>query len=174
MKESCFYELPAQDCRYGNVYAHPKEISLLSNDQKGAIGNIGTAAQGSIQETFQQLAASSPELGALLQPLAPLIPGIGNKLNGIGQGLVDALHTDTRNMYAGAVTLTQPIFMGGKIAAYNKITRYAEQLAQSQHATGMQDIILGTDQAYWQVISLVNKKSWRKVISDWYSNWTAI
>ena len=48
--------------------------------------------------------------------------------------------------------------MGGKIAAYNKITRYAEQLAQSQHATGMQDIILGTDQAYWQVISLVNKK----------------
>ncbi len=61
-------------------------------------------------------------------------------------------------MYAGAVTLTQPIFMGGKIAAYNKITRYAEQLAQSQHATGMQDIILGTDQAYWQVISLVNKK----------------
>ena len=33
-----------------------------------------------------------------------------------------------------------------------------EQLAQSQHATGMQDIILGTDQAYWQVISLVNKK----------------
>ena len=76
----------------------------------------------------------------------------------MAKGLVDALHTDTRNMYAGAVTLTQPIFMGGKIAAYNKITRYAEQLAQSQHATGMQDIILGTDQAYWQVISLVNKK----------------
>lgn len=48
--------------------------------------------------------------------------------------------------------------MGGKIVAYNKITKYAEQLAQSQHATGMQDVILSTDQAYWQVISLVNKK----------------
>ena len=48
--------------------------------------------------------------------------------------------------------------MGGKIIAYNKITKYAEQLAQSQHATGMQDLILNTDQAYWQVISLVNKK----------------
>lgn len=55
--------------------------------------------------------------------------------------MVDALRTDTRNMYAGAVTLTQPIFMGGKIVAYNKITKYAEQLAESQHATGMQDII---------------------------------
>ena len=40
----------------------------------------------------------------------------------------------------------------------NKITQYAEQLAESQHATGMQDIILNTEQAYWQVISLINKK----------------
>ena len=135
-KKAAFTNYLPKIAAMGTYMRTQKEISLLSNDQKGAIGNIGTAAQGSIQETFQQLAASSPELGALLQPL----------------------HTDTRNMYAGAVTLTQPIFMGGKIAAYNKITRYAEQLAQSQHATGMQDIILGTDQAYWQVISLVNKK----------------
>ena len=157
-KKAAFTNYLPKIAAMGTYMRTQKEISLLSNDQKGAIGNIGTAAQGSIQETVQQLAASSPELGALLQPLAPLIPGIGNKLNGIGKGLVDALHKDTRNMYAGVVTLTQPIFMGGKIAAYNKITRYAEQLAQSQHATGMQDIILGTDQAYWQVISLVNKK----------------
>ena len=48
--------------------------------------------------------------------------------------------------------------MGGKIIAYNKITKYAERLAESQHATGMQDLILNIDQAYWQVISLANKK----------------
>lgn len=142
----------------GTYMRTQKEISLLSDEQKGAISQIGTTAQGSIQETFQQLAASNPELAQILQPLAPLIPGIGNALNKVGQGLVDALRTDTRNMYAGAVTLTQPIFMGGKIVAYNKITKYAEQLAESQHATGMQDIILSTDQAYWQVISLINKK----------------
>lgn len=76
----------------------------------------------------------------------------------MGQGLVDALRTDTRNLYAGTATLTQPLFMGGKIIAYNKITKYAEQLARSQHATGMQEVILNTDQAYWQVISLTNKK----------------
>mgnify|MGYP000396930018 CR=1 FL=1 len=128
-------------------------------NKKGAISQIGTTAQGSIQETFQQLAASNPELAQILQPLAPLIPGIGNALNKVGQGLVDALRTDTRNMYAGAVTLTQPIFMGGKIVAYNKITQYAEQLAESQHATGMQDIIFEyRPKAYWQVISLINKK----------------
>ncbi|MDE5676974.1 TolC family protein [Phocaeicola sp.] len=142
----------------GTYMRTEKEISLLSEDQKNTIGHIGTAAQGSIQETFRQLIAANPAMGQLLEPLAPLIPGIGNALNGVGQGLVDALHTDTRNMYAGAITLTQPIFMGGKIVAYNKITRYAEKLAESQHATGMQELILSTDKAYWQVISLANKK----------------
>ena len=72
------------------TYMHTqKEISLLSDEQKGAISQIGTTAQGSIQETFQQLAASNPELAQILQPLAPLIPGIGNALNKVGQGLVE-------------------------------------------------------------------------------------
>ena len=48
--------------------------------------------------------------------------------------------------------------MGGKIRAYNKITKYAEELARQQHNTGMQEVILSTDQAYWQVVSLANKK----------------
>lgn len=157
-KKAAFTNFLPKISAMGTYMRTEKEISLLSDDQKGAISNIGTTAQGTIQETFQQLAASDPAMGQLLEPLAPLIPGIGSALNGVGQGLVDALHTDTRNMYAGAVTLTQPIYMGGKIVAYNKITKYAEQLAESQHATGMQDLILSTDKAYWQVISLVNKK----------------
>lgn len=157
-KKAAFTNFLPKISAMGTYMRTEKEISLLSDEQKGAISNIGTTAQGTIQETFQQLAASNPALGQLLEPLAPLIPGIGSALNGVGQGLVDALHTDTRNMYAGAVTLTQPIYMGGKIVAYNKITKYAEQLAESQHATGMQDLILSTDKAYWQVISLVNKK----------------
>lgn len=157
-KKAAFTNFLPKISAMGTYMRTEKEISLLSDEQKGAISNIGTTAQGTIQETFQQLAASNPALEQLLEPLAPLIPGIGSALNGVGQGLVDALHTDTRNMYAGAVTLTQPIYMGGKIVAYNKITKYAEQLAESQHATGMQDLILSTDKAYWQVISLVNKK----------------
>ena len=104
----------------------------------------------------QQLAVAHPEL-------APLIASLGNfdiatPLNAAGNSIVDAFRTDTRNMYAGAITLTQPLYMGGKIRAYNKITQYAEELARQQHHTGMQEVILSTDQAYWQVISLVNKK----------------
>lgn len=135
-----------------------KEISLLSDEQKNSISNIGTATGAQLQQQFQQIVSENPALGFILEPLQSIIPGLTAGLNGVGQGLVDAFRTDTRNMFAGAATLTQPLFMGGKIIAYNKITKYAEQLAQMQHATGMEDLILNTDKAYWQVVSLVNKK----------------
>ena len=133
------------------------EISLLSDDQKSAISNIGTAV-APMGQKLQQILSSDPSLAPLLTPLQSVMGTLPGALNQVGQGMVDALRTDTRNMFGGMVTLTQPIFMGGKIIAYNKITKFAEQLAESQHATELQDVILNTDQAYWQVISLVNKK----------------
>lgn len=143
--------LPKVDAM-GTYTRTQKEISILSDKQKEIVSNIGGATQNSMQETFRQMTVSNPELNVLLQPLASLVPGIGQTLNDLGKELVDAMHTDTRNVYAGTVAITQPLYMGGKIVAYNKITRYAEQLAKSQHAADIQDIILSMDQAYWQVV----------------------
>ena len=75
-----------------------------------------------------------------------------------GGSLVDALRTNTTNVFAGAVTITQPLYMGGKIRAYNQITKYAEKLAQSQKNTAVKDLIFKVDEAYWQGVSLVYKK----------------
>lgn len=157
----------------GGYMRTQKEISLLSDAQKQSIGNMGTNLGNQLQQGMQsaefqaamkQLAAANPGLAAGLQGLLPgAVAGLTDGLNAVGQGLVDAFRTDTRNMTMGAATLTQPLFMGGKIIAYNKITKYAERLAESQHATGMQDLILQTDQIYWQIISLVNKKNWQRI-----------
>lgn len=65
---------------------------------------------------------------------------------------------DVKNVWAGNLSIIQPIFMGGKITAYNQIAEYAEQLAQSMQNSGLQDVIVKTDETYWQVISLNNKK----------------
>lgn len=74
-KKAAFTNYLPKIAAIGTYMRTQKEISLLSDEQKGAISQIGTTAQGSIQETFQQLAASNPELAQILQPLAPLIPG---------------------------------------------------------------------------------------------------
>ena len=132
-----------------------RELSLLSDAQKGAISGLGTSLGTPLQEAAQAIVQVFPQLGGSLSALGESLTGA---LNNAGTAVVDALRTDTRNMYAGALTLTQPLYMGGKIRAYNKITKYAEELARQQHNTGMQEIILSTDQAYWQVVSLANKK----------------
>ena len=146
----------------GGYMRTQKEISLLNNNQKSALGTMGTQVSGAMQSGIQNILTQNPGLAQNPQFMA-LIQALGNidvatPLNGLGNSLVDAFRTDTRNMYAGALTLTQPLYMGGKIRAYNKITRYAEELARQQHVGGLQDVILSTDQAYWQVVSLASKK----------------
>ena len=136
-----------------------KELSLLSDAQKSTLSGMGTTVGNTIGQAGAAIGQISPELAQQFGPLIGILQDkLGTAFNDVGQSLVDALRTDTRNMYAGALTLTQPLYMGGKIRAYNKITQYAEELARQQHTGGMQEVILSTDQVYWQVVSLVNKK----------------
>lgn len=139
----------------GAYMRNQKEFSLLNNDQKAALSGLGSNLAGPIGQAAAGIIATYPELAPLISSLSGSLPAA---LDQVGNSLVDALRTDTRNVYAGAITLTQPLYMGGKIRAYNKITKYAEELARQQHNGGMQEVIMSTDQAYWQVISLVNKK----------------
>ena len=92
-------------------------------------------------------------IGQLHPELAPMLSQLGGAivpaLNEAGTAIVDAFRTDTRNVYAGAITLTQPLYMGGKIRAYNKITKYAEELARQQHNSGMQEVIPGLLASYF-------------------------
>lgn len=139
----------------GAYMRNQKEFSLLNDAQKGALSGLGTNLSGPLQEAAGIIGKLHPEIASQIPALGA---SLSSAFNEVGQSLVDALRTDTRNVYAGAITLTQPLYMGGKIRAYNKITKYAEELAQQQHHSGMQEVIMSTDQAYWQVISLVNKK----------------
>ena len=140
----------------GSYILNQREISLLDSETKNAISGIGTNLGSSLTDVVKLLQQMQ------MNDLANLISSMGSAavpaLNKFGQTIVDKFRSDTRNMWAGTVTLTQPIYMGGKIHAYNKITKYAEEIAKEQYNTSLQEIILTTDQAYWQVVSLSNKK----------------
>ena len=104
----------------GGYLRTSRELSLLSDAQKGALSGLGTSLGTPLQQAAQAIAQLYPELGGTLSALGQSLTG---SLNSAGSALVDAFRTDTRNMYAGALTLTQPLYMGGKIRAYNKICR---------------------------------------------------
>lgn len=80
------------------------------------------------------------------------IPGeLNEQLHHLGK-------VDIRNIWIGGVSLTQPIFMGGRIVALNDIMKNAEELAKTKKDTQIQDLIVELDEAYWQVVSLSEKK----------------
>lgn len=85
-----------------------------------------------------------------------------------------ALTLDIHNVFVAAVTMTQPIYMGGKIRSMNAITRYAEELARSMNNSKIEDVIYSVDEAYWQVVSLKAKKklveSYLKLVTNLDSN----
>lgn len=161
-KKAAFTNYFPEIAAMGSYMRNQKEFSLLNDEQKGALSNLGTTLQGGLQNGINGILQQNPGLmqNPLFQQLVGVLSSVdlANPLNAAGSSIAEAFRTDTRNVYAGAITLTQPLYMGGKIRAYNKITKYAEQLAHTQHNSGMQEVILNTDQAYWQVVSLVNKK----------------
>lgn len=78
----------------------------------------------------------------------------------------EAMTYDIHNVVAGAFTLTQPVYMGGAIRAMNEITRYAEKLAVSMRNSAVQDVVYAVDEAYWTVVSLVQKRELAKSYCD--------
>jgi outer membrane protein TolC len=147
-----------------------KEISLLNDDQKSTLSGLGTNLTSGIQERAGEVMKTVPQsvwdmLGTMGITPASVQQGMGNILNPMGaalnhtgQGIVDAFRTDTRNMFAGAVMVTQPVFMGGAIVAMNKMADIGETMAANSMETRRQQTLYQIDQTYWQVVSLRHKQ----------------
>lgn len=150
-----------------------REISLLDDEQKQTLPHIGDGLPSGAQQMMGAL-AQDPQLAPLIQslqaPVGQMVNGLKTQLNGVGQSLVDALDTDTRNAAALTLQLTQPIYMGGKIVAYNKIAKLAEQAADDKLALAQQDVLVEVDETYWQIVALTAKKelaeSYLKLVKD--------
>ena len=156
-KEAFTHYLPRVDAT-GAYVRTEKQLSLLSEEQKDALSNMGTTMGEKAGPIIQNMAAQNPQFASLFQQLGGLASQLVPEINQLGQGLVDALHTDTRNTTAAAIMLTQPLYMGGKIVAYNNITRYAEQIVKAQSDQKMQDLVVQVETAYWQIVSLESKR----------------
>ena len=149
-----------------------REVSVLNDDQKSALGNLGTNTVGSLQNRLADIIHSLPAAiqSALLQGMSQLAGG----LNQVGAGVVNAFRTDTRNMFAGAVMVTQPVFMGGAIVAMNKMADISEDFAANSLDAERQSTLYNIDQAYWQVVSLKHKQklaeSYKNVVEKFNSD----
>lgn len=146
-KEAFAAYLPAFDFAGGYMY-NQKEISIFDSDQllptKTFNPATGSYDFNLVTDPATHMPVKGPD-GQYIPSTVALIPK-------------DAMTFNIHNVFFGAVTLTQPIYMGGKIMALNRLAGYAEQLAKDMHAAARQDVVYAVDAAYWQVVSLSAKQ----------------
>ena len=155
----------------------PGDFSLVSDDGSALLTTLGTTVQGQLASGMQSLTQailSNPATAAeyATSPMWQTVLGalsqadVSTVLNTIGKEIDDALHPDIENVFLGAVTLQQPIFAGGKIVGANRVARLAEELSEAQYDRQYRDILAGVDEAYWQIVSVANKKKLAESYSD--------
>lgn len=132
----------------GTYFYNQRTINLLSADAKLPTMSFD-AATGSFKPNIltgpDGVPVKDPATGSYIPTEVAVIPK-------------DAMSFDTHNVFAGAFTLTQPVYMGGQIRALNQITKYAEKLAVASRNNVVQDVVFAVDEAYWTVVSLKAKK----------------
>ncbi len=145
-KEAFAAYLPAIDFAGGYLY-NQKELSIFDSDRL-----LPTKTFNLQTQTYEFNLAKNPVTGEPLKtPDGQYIPET------VALIPKESMTYDIHNVFFGAVTLTQPIYMGGKIAAMNKLTGFAEKLAEAMHDRQAEDVIYAVDAAYWQVVSLKAK-----------------
>lgn len=144
-KEARAAYLPALDMQASYLY-NQKDLSLIEEDAKLPTMSFDPAT-GKYNYNVVTGADGKPVTvgGQPVPSQVALLPK-------------SALTYDIHNVFAGAVTITQPVFMGGKIRAMNAITRYAEDIAKRERNMAVENVIYDVDGAYWQVISLKAKE----------------
>ena len=143
--------LPSIDFAGGYMY-NQKGISILDKDQYLPVESFNLEKQA-----YEISVVKNPMTGEPIKVGGQYVP------EQVALLPKSALEYDLHNVVFGAVTLTQPIFMGGKIVAMNKITGYAEQMTRALHDNEAQNVVYAVDAAYWQVVSL--KAKYRLAVS---------
>lgn len=135
--------LPAIDFAGGYAY-NQKNLSIFGSDQLLPTKTFDLATQ-----SYQFNLVKNPMTGEPIKgPDGQYIPET------VALIPKDAMTFDIHHVFGGAITLTQPVFMGGKIVALNKMAHYAEQAGEAMERNQARDIITAVDAAYWQVVSL--------------------
>ena len=133
-----------------------RDIALIDDSYSRILQNIGTMMQEKMASTL---------IGTMAESLG-VLPDIATPVNAIGQEIDDAFHPDLHNVWVGAVTVQQPVFVGGKIVYSNKMAALSEELARSKYDMQYADILVDVDQAYWPIVSIAAKKELAESYAD--------
>ena len=141
-----------------------KSPVLLANEMQFDFGTarVGADGMGSFEwsETsyinrLDQDTRTMPDVNARVKTLST--EG-GQMIADVYQNLYQALNPDLTHVVVGQVGITQPIYVGGRLAAMYDIATTAKDIAEIEADGKQQELIVAVDEAYWRVVSVEHKK----------------
>lgn len=170
MEKAALCEMLPRVTANGGYMWMEKSVNLLSEEQKQRISTMGDEVQADLSAAIhQEMSGYNIDLGALSIPIGDALAGrldnamtnanLSGKINDIGNEIINGMTTDTRNMSGAMVTLTQPVYLGGKLLAAHRTTALMHSLAGVELDKKQQETLIAVDEAYWQVVSVEYKKA---------------
>jgi len=138
--------LPALDFAGGYMY-NQKNISIFDKDQY-----LPTMSFDPATGKYTPNLVTDPATGVPVQSGGQFVPST------VALIPKEAMEFNIHHVLFGAVTLTQPVYMGGKIAALNKMASLNEEMQRALLDSGADDVTYAVDAAYWAVVSLRAKQ----------------
>lgn len=141
LKKAAFTQFLPNFSATGTYIRNQKSMSLLSEDAHLPVGKI--MPDGS----FAPIDTNGIPFDPTVNP---------EKLN---YALLprEAMEFDMKNVFAGTIGFTQPIYMGGKIRELNKLAKYGEDIAEIGFERAIEELLVEVDEAYWRVVSVEAK-----------------
>ena len=87
----------------------------------------------------------------------PKIDGMASAVYMVPDLDMMGMELQMRGMYMAGLTLTQPLYTGGKIRTGNKLAKIGVECAEQQNRKARMDVIADADNAYWTYISVRSK-----------------
>ncbi len=159
-KVALWQMLPKVSANGGYVWTE-KQVNLLSDDNKERISHMGDETVNDLSTALHNEFDDIPVVGTAISTRldnAITNSNLGPHLNGIGEEIVQGMETDTRNMGVATFTLTQPVYMGGKLVAAYRTARLLNELSGLEYDKEREALLVNVDAAYWQVVSVQHKK----------------
>lgn len=146
----------------GAYFWNQRNVQLLSDEQKERILHLGSNAVSNTALDFPTWIPASIQTS-----LVNLLEDrIGQPVDAIGEHVVDALNFDFHHVWAGAATIYQPIYMGGKLRALYQAARAVDDLNGLRHDKERDDLLISVDEAYWRLVSVREKLALAQQYSD--------
>lgn len=117
-------------------------------DIDGILGGAPEALRTALIQSMQGLGYISPEMQSIIDQFGSHIISQFSKIGDLIKFPDDFFKMKIGNVFNAGITMTQPIYMGGKINTGYKMSKLGEQMAKTNVRLSESEVIYNTDQAY--------------------------